>query len=63
MKAVCLIHFDTEQGHWHAQRVFKRIQDMNTSTDVGCYQTYALRTIGYKERLQFIEYILQQKQR
>jgi len=56
----CLIHFDTEQGHWHAQRVFKRIQDMNTSTDVGCYQTYALRTIGYKERLQFIEYILQQ---
>lgn len=56
----CLMHFDTEQGHWHAQRVFKRVQDMSTTKEVGCYHTYALRTIGYKERLQFIEHCLEQ---
>jgi hypothetical protein len=56
----CLMHFDTEQGHWHAQRVFKRVQDMSNTKDVGCYHTYALRTIGYKERLQFIEHCLEQ---
>ncbi len=56
----CLMHFDTEQGHWHAQRVFKRVQDMSTNKEVGCYHTYALRTIGYKERLQFIEHCLEQ---
>ena len=56
----CLMHFDTEQGHWHSQRVFKRVQDMSNTKEVGCYHTYALRTIGYKERLQFIEYCLEQ---
>ena len=56
----CLMHFDTEQGHWHSQRVFKRVQDMSNTKEVGCYHTYALRTIGYKQRLQFIEYCLEQ---
>ena len=56
----CLMHFDTEQGHWHAQRVFKRVQDMSNTKEVGCYHTYALRTIGYKERIQFIEHCLEQ---
>ena len=56
----CLMHFDTEQGHWHAQRVFKRVQDMSNTKEVGCYHTYALRAIGYKERLQFIEHCLEQ---
>ena len=56
----CLMHFDTEQGHWHAQRVFKRVQDMSATKEVGCYHTYALRTIGYKERIQFIEHCLEQ---
>ena len=55
----CLMHFDTEQGHWHAQRVFKRVEDMSGTTELGCYITYALRTVGYKERMQFIEYTLQ----
>lgn len=55
----CLVHFDTEQGKWHSQRVFKRVQDMSNNKELGCYQTYALRTIGYKQRLEFIEYILQ----
>ena len=56
----CLMHFDTEQGHWHAQRVFKRVQDMSNTKEVGCYHTYALRTVGYKERIQFIEHCLEQ---
>jgi hypothetical protein len=54
----CLVHFDTEQGKWHSQRVFKRVQDMSSNKELGCYQTYALRTINYKQRLEFIEYIL-----
>ena len=28
--------------------------------DLGCYQTYALRTINYKQRMRFIEYTLEQ---
>lgn len=54
----CLIHFDTEQGKYHAQKVFNRVVDMNESTDVGCYYTYALRPISYKKRIEFIEYKL-----
>jgi len=56
----CLLHFDTEQGSWHAQRVFKRVKDMAGDIDVGCYKTFALRTINYKKRIDFIEYILEQ---
>ena len=56
----CLLHFDTEQGHWHSQRVFKRVLDMANIKELGCYQTYALRTINYKTRLQFIEHILKE---
>ena len=56
----CLLHFDTEMGHWHSQRVFKRVIDMANVQDVGCYQTFALRTINYKTRIQFIEHILKE---
>jgi hypothetical protein len=55
----CLMHFDTEQGHWHAQRVFRRVEDMAGTKELGCYITYALRTINYKQRMQFIEYTLE----
>jgi hypothetical protein len=58
----CLVHFDTEQGHWHSQRVFKRVIDMAGVQEVGCYQTYALRTINYKTRIQFIEHILKENE-
>lgn len=58
----CLIHFDTEQGHWHSQKVFKRVVDMANTKDIGCYQTYALRTINYKQRIEFIEYILKENE-
>jgi hypothetical protein len=53
------IHFDTEQGDWHSQRVFKRIQWMNEGLNLDHYHTFALRKIGYKSRLDFMEYYLQ----
>lgn len=56
----CLIHFDTEMGKWHSQRVFKRVLDMANIKEKACYQTYALRTINYKTRIQFIEHILKE---
>jgi len=59
----CLLHFDTEQGKWHAQRVFRRtldMADMNGSENI-CYFTYGLRTLGYKTRIEFIEYCIKAK--
>jgi hypothetical protein len=56
----CVVHFDTEQGKFHAQRVFRRPYEMNGDVDLGCYHTYSLRAIGYKTRIDFIEYKLQQ---
>ena len=56
-----LIHFDTEQGKFHAQRVFKRVVDMNGGQDIGCYHTFGLRTVGFKHRINFIEYYLKEK--
>ena len=52
------VHFDTEQGEWHAQRVFKRIQWMNKGIGLDFYHTFALRKISYKSRIDFIEYYL-----
>lgn len=56
----CVIHFDTEQGRFHAQRVFRRVVEMNGNDDAGCYHTYGLRTIPYKTRCQFIDYKLKE---
>ena len=56
-----LIHIDTEQGLWHCQKVFKRVFDMDKGVDPSIYHTFGLRAIGYKTRLQFIEYYLQTK--
>lgn len=55
-----LIHFDTEQGMWHSQRVFKRVLDMNKGLDTSFYHTYALRSLTTTERLNFIGYILEE---
>ena len=52
------IHFDTEQGIWHSTRVAKRILQMSSSESEDNYKTFALRTINYKQRLEFIEYVL-----
>ena len=56
-----LIHIDSEQGLWHCQKVFKRIYDMDKNVDPATYHTFGLRSIGYKQRIQFIEYYLSQK--
>lgn len=57
----CLLHIDTEQGKWHAQRVFKRAIDMSDIDGTQCYYTFALRQIGFKQRIDFIEYLLKDK--
>jgi hypothetical protein len=54
-----LVHFDTEQGDWHSQMMFKRIQRMNPNTDLSFYHTFALRKVGYKSRVEFIKYYLE----
>lgn len=53
------IHFDTEQGDWHSQRVFKRIKWMNKGLDLSFYHTFALRKISYQSRIDFIDYYLE----
>lgn len=57
-KDECLVHFDTEQGKFHAQKVFRRVLDMSPSEEIGCYHTFGLRTMSYKDRISFIEYYL-----
>lgn len=53
-----LIHFDTEQGKFHCQRVFNRVAKMsdrlqeNASKD---YITYGLRKLSNKEKRSFIK--------
>jgi len=55
-----LIHIDTEQGDWHCSKVFRRPLDMDRDIPKDKYHTFALRTIGYQERLEFIEYYLKE---
>jgi RecA-family ATPase len=55
-----LIHFDTEQGEFHAAKVFKRPLDM-TGIKTDKYHTLALRQLSFKERIDFIEYYLYDK--
>lgn len=52
----CLIHYDTEQGTYHAQKVFNRITRM--ANNKGKYLSYALRKYTAQERLQFIDWHL-----
>ena len=54
-----VLHIDTEQGKWHAHRVFKRSIDMSGVSEG--YHTYALRNINHKERIAFIDYCLEHK--
>ena len=56
-----LIHFDTEQGHWHCQKVFKRVYDMDSKINKNIYHTFGLRAISHNSRLEFIEYYLSKK--
>lgn len=54
-----ILHIDTEQGRFHAQRVFKRIAEM--SLDKGNYYTYALRQYSPKDRLAWIGWKLKEE--
>lgn len=56
-----LLHFDTEQGDFHAQAVFKRVLDM-TGLGAENYKTYALRGQNHKDRLNIIKVALDNNQ-
>tara|TARA_R110000744_G_scaffold195880_1_gene315009 strand:+ start:2127 stop:3014 length:888 start_codon:yes stop_codon:yes gene_type:complete len=58
----CLIHFDTEMGLWHTQQVAQRIENMAGDIDLGCYKKYALRKLGHRDMLKFIEYTLKENE-
>lgn len=53
----CLYHFDTEQGTYHAQKVFNRSLRIS-GEDKACYMTYGLRSLSVEERINVIEYCL-----
>lgn len=55
-----VVHFDTEQGHWHSQRVFKRPLEMSNKK-VNNYHTLALRRLSHKKRVEFIDWYLSEK--
>lgn len=56
-KDMFVFDFDCEQGKWHSQRVFKRVIDM-VGQEYKNYKPFYLRKYDYKERLQFIEYMI-----
>ena len=56
-----IIHFDTEQGEFHCQKVFRRPVIMNELQNDDNYHTYALRAMTPNERVDFIEYIIYDK--
>ena len=53
-----VIHFDTEQGRFHAQKVFRRPIIMNGLETDDKYYTYALRNMSPSDRIDFIDYVL-----
>jgi hypothetical protein len=55
-----VVHFDTEQGNWHAQRVFRRPL-MMPKQNPDNYHTLALRQLSFIDRINFIEYYLYDK--
>jgi len=56
----CVIHIDTEQGKFHAQRMFRRAINMNDDSIIECYHTYALRQENYEMKRKFISWKLKQ---
>jgi len=53
----CILHFDTEQGRFHAQKVFRRPLDM-CGLPNECYRTYGLRARSYQERIDIIDFAI-----
>ena len=56
----CVIHIDTEQGKFHAQRMFRRAINMNDDSIIECYHTYALRQENFQVKRKFINWKLKQ---
>lgn len=56
-----ILHFDTEQGDFHAQRSFKGAYRLARKENVDKYHTYGLREFDYKTRLELIEYCILEK--
>ena len=56
-----LVHIDTEQGKFHASKVFKRPFDITGKDTFDNYHTFALRKYNFMERLKFIDYYLYNK--
>lgn len=53
-----VLHYDTEQSRYHAQKTFRRVHRM--SKDATDYYTYALRQFAPEERLEFIDWHLRE---
>ena len=56
-----LVHFDTEQSVFHAQRVFRRVLDISKYDGLD-YDPYAMRTLPADERVKFIDWYLSKYQ-
>jgi len=52
-----IIDIDTEQSEWHSQNVFKRVPKM-VGEYYDYYKPFYLRKYDFKERLQFIEWLI-----
>jgi len=52
-----VLEFDTEQSHYHTQRVTRRVIEMVGVND-DRYKTYSLRQYDPKTRFEFIDYML-----
>ena len=57
-----VLHIDTEQGRWHSHRTFQNTFNVSRINDSKKYHTFGLRSIGWKNRLPFIEYCLERYQ-
>ena len=60
-KDMFVLDFDTEQGKWHSQRVFKRVIEI-AGGNYEMYRPFYLRRYDFKERLQFIEWCIMESE-
>ena len=57
-----VISFDTEQSKYHTQRVQRRVLEMVDNGCIDNYVTFSLRAYEPKDRLQFIDYIINESE-
>lgn len=56
-----IIDIDTEQGHYHSQKTFRRVGFME-KTNSHLYKPFRLRPLSPNERLKFIDWIFNESQ-